>query len=128
MPIRRPRAGHPATSEAVEPTHRHEWAACVYLGTTGPTDAFREYPSIDHYWCPQGNVGLPTLIQRYGSGPHQYLAMPGQGLSSQAQPLAPDLCDGPAAGSHWARGLSAAQLGGCSQRSAAHTCSIMVPW
>jgi hypothetical protein len=73
---RRPRAGHPAPSEAVEPTHRHECAECVYLGTSGPTDAFREYPSIDHYWCPQGNVGLPTPIQRYGSGPHQYLAMP----------------------------------------------------
>jgi hypothetical protein len=58
------------------PKHRHDCLECVYLGTTGPTDAFREYPSIDHYWCPQGNVGLPTLIQRYGSGPHQYLAMP----------------------------------------------------
>ena len=31
---------------------------------------------IDHYWCPHGNVGLPTLIQRYGSGAHQYLTMP----------------------------------------------------
>src|SRR3954468_7159780 len=30
----------------------------------------------DHYWCPLGNMGLPTLFQRYGSGAHQYLAMP----------------------------------------------------
>src|SRR4051794_29490645 len=56
------------------PTHRHECLECVYLGTTGPTEAFEEYATIDHYWCPQGNVGLPTLIQRYG-GAHQYLAM-----------------------------------------------------
>jgi hypothetical protein len=60
----------------VGPKHHHACAECIYLGTTGPTDAFREYPVIDHYWCPHGNVGLPTLIQRYGSGPHQYLAMP----------------------------------------------------
>ena len=76
MHSRLPRAGHAATPEAVEPAHHHECAGCVYLGTTGPTDAFREYPTIDHYWCPQGNVALPTLIQRYESGPHQYLAMP----------------------------------------------------
>jgi len=49
---------------------------CVYLGTTGPTEALKEHPTIDHYWCPHGNVGLPTLFQRYGSGAPQYLAMP----------------------------------------------------
>ncbi len=76
MPSRRPRAGHPATCDTVGPKHHHECAECVYLGTTGPTDAFREYTVIDHYWCPHGNVGLPTLIQRYGSGAHQYLSMP----------------------------------------------------
>ena len=69
-------AGHPARCDAQSPQHRHDCLECVYLGTTGPTDAFKEYPTIDHYWCPQGNVGLPTLIQRYGSGAHQYLAMP----------------------------------------------------
>ena len=73
---RPPRITHPTTCEAVRPTHRHDCTECVYLGTTGPTDALREHPTIDHYWCPQGNVGLPTLIQRYGSGAHQYLAMP----------------------------------------------------
>ena len=59
-----------------KPTHRHECGECVYLGATGPTEAFNEYLVIDHYWCPQGNMGLPTLFQRYGSGEHQYLAMP----------------------------------------------------
>jgi len=69
-------AGHPARCDAQSPQHRHDCLECVYLGTTGPTDAFKEYPTIDHYWCPQGNVGLPTLIQRYGGDAHQYLAMP----------------------------------------------------
>ena len=64
------------SSSDKKPTHRHECLECVYLGTTGPTEAFKEYATIDHYWCPQGNVGLPTLIQRYGSGAHQYLAIP----------------------------------------------------
>ena len=76
MPSRRQRAAHPAMCDTVGPTHRHDCAECVYLGTTGPTDALKEHSTIDHYWCPQGNVALPAILQRCGSGAHQYLAMP----------------------------------------------------
>ena len=70
------RAAHSCNARSREATHRHDCTECIYLGTTGPTDALKEHPTIDHYWCPQGNVELPTILQRYGSGAHQYLAMP----------------------------------------------------
>jgi hypothetical protein len=48
----------------------------MYLGTTGPTEALQDSSTVDHYWCPEGNVGLPTILQRHDNGAHQYLAMP----------------------------------------------------
>ena len=67
---------HPSPYVTKTPTHQHDSTDCVYLGTTGPTDALEEHLTIDHYWCRQGNLGMPTLLQRYGSGAHQYLSMP----------------------------------------------------
>src|SRR4051794_16109033 len=48
------------------------------------------------------------------------------GLSSAAQPVAPDLCDGPAARTDPTKRVRAVPTGFLF--TAAHTCSIMVPW
>ncbi len=60
------RAAHSCNARSREATHHHDCTECVYLGTTGPTDALKEHPTIGHYWCYRGMLDCPPSSSGMG--------------------------------------------------------------
>jgi hypothetical protein len=49
------------------PFFAHNCACCTFLG-----DYQTESGRHDLYYCAAGNLGIPTIVARYGSSPDQY--------------------------------------------------------
>lgn len=54
-----------------KPTHQHDCDTCRYLGTKQRSDG----PNLDYYVC-EADPSSRSLLERFGSEPHEYASAP----------------------------------------------------